>query len=188
MSATPSTPKPGEPAPLFREQALTQAGAKQYGTVLLFQTRANRLIEILALLLTLCLVALLSLASYTQKAPLHGVLQPAAGSGGRLEALAEVPVQFAARLHPGTPVSIRYAAYPFQQFGQFRGTVEQVELVPPSDPDGIEAARYRAHIRLAPLAPDARHEAIPLQPGMAFDASARLETRRLYRWLLASGA
>ncbi|MBU9213863.1 hypothetical protein MJS38_28325, partial [Burkholderia gladioli] len=188
MSTMPSIPPPGKPAPLFREQALAQAGAKQYGTVLLFQTRANRLIEIMALLLTLCLLALLSFASYTQKAPLHGVLRPAAGSGGQLEALAEVPAQFAARLHPGSPVSIRYAAYPFQQFGQGRGVVEQVELVPPADPDGVEAARYRAHIRLVQRAEDDRHGALVLQAGMAFDATARLETRRLYRWLLASGA
>jgi multidrug efflux pump subunit AcrA (membrane-fusion protein) len=118
------------------------------------------------------------------------VLANLSPAGSPLEAELYVSSRAAGFAQPGMPVQIRYQAYPFQKFGQFRGTVSEVSRSPLADAPAAEGARrssealYRIRVTLArqdvPLAGAAR----PLMAGMALDASLLLETRKLYEWLL----
>jgi membrane fusion protein len=95
----------------------------------------------------------------------------------------------------GDPVLIRYAAFPYQKFGQHRGIVESVArtALPSSDLFAAGAASagandteplYRITVRLASQSVIAYGRAEALQSGMALEADVLRETRKLYEWVL----
>ena len=109
-------------------------------------------------------------------------------AGSPLQAELRVSARAAVFAKPGMPVQIRYRAYPFEEFGQFVGTITDISRIPLADAahaeEGHGEALYRVRVALArqdvPFAGTSR----PLMPGMALDASLLLETRKLYAWLL----
>lgn len=94
----------------------------------------------------------------------------------------------------GAPVVLRYAAYPFQRYGLYRGTVTESTRAPLDvvQTGGTAASSVTAangapvyRILVAPrtnyVSVDGRPKA--LEAGMRVDADIALEKHRLYRWL-----
>lgn len=89
---------------------------------------------------------------------------------------------------PGTPVAMRYAGFPYQQYGVQRGTVIAIAR------GALSAEEIHARTGLAATAPAwrvlvalerQRIGARGLSAQMRVDAELRLERRRLYEYLLA---
>ncbi|MBL8330534.1 MAG: HlyD family efflux transporter periplasmic adaptor subunit [Rubrivivax sp.] len=104
-----------------------------------------------------------------------------------------VPSRSAGFVKPGTPVQVRYDAYPYQKFGQHRGKVVAVSAA------AVSAADLPPQLALQPapgetlfavtvalpgqtMGPAGRP--LPLQVGMRVQADLLHETRRLYEWIL----
>lgn len=103
--------------------------------------------------------------------------------GSALQAELDVPSRSVAFVRLGTPVWLRYDAYPHSMFGQHLGTVVRIDV-------GVAAAdgrvSHRVLVRLASQQLNvAAGQSYPLMPGLALHASLRLEERRLVEWLLA---
>jgi membrane fusion protein len=86
----------------------------------------------------------------------------------------------------GGEVRLRYAAFPYQKFGQAQGSVVSVSEVPLAAT--AAAARgepvYRVVVALRSQAVMAYGAPRRLLPGMEVEADVLLETRRLYEWAL----
>jgi membrane fusion protein len=113
----------------------------------------------------------------------------------RLEAELLVPAAAAGQLRSGLPVYLRYDAYPYQQYGQFRARLYEVSraalTADTAGADETAAAAtqgtqryFRARATLESQSLRWRGRAMPLRPGASFSASIAIETRRLYQWLL----
>lgn len=120
-------------------------------------------------------------------------------AGAVLEARLYAPSRAIGFVAVGDEVLLRYAAYPYQKFGRYRGTVtavSQASLLPAelAGVAGSAAAAMPADARGEPLyaltvALDAQTVSVygaaqPLRAGLAVEADVRLETRRLYEWVL----
>ncbi|WP_349963434.1 HlyD family efflux transporter periplasmic adaptor subunit [Rhizobium sp. ZPR3] len=94
----------------------------------------------------------------------------------------------------GNKVLMRYAAFPYQKFGQYTGVVTKISRVTIKSQDGTEqgdaaaqaqrTASYRISVR-----PDSQNviaygKREPLRAGMAVEAELMLDTRPLYQWIL----
>ncbi len=105
------------------------------------------------------------------------------------------PASAVGLLRAGQSVRIRYDAFPFQRFGQHRGTVASVAGLPlsandlaalPLPPAGLGVpggeSRYRVVVTL-----DAQPSPMPqpLRAGMALQADVALESRRWIEWMFA---
>lgn len=121
-------------------------------------------------------------------------LQPLATllpSGSPMEAHLFAPSRAIGFVERGQEVRVRFAAYPFQKFGQFGGEVAQVsrvalapaELPPqlalPVPPESL----YRITVRLAAPHVMAYGQAQPLSAGMQLEADVMLDRRRLIEWI-----
>lgn len=105
-----------------------------------------------------------------------------------------VPSAAVGFVHVGDPVLIRYQAYPYQKFGQYRGTVASIartalsaaELGAGGMPPAVlgDGTFYRVTVRLAAQDVTAYGKPVPLQAGMALQADILQERRRLYEWVL----
>jgi membrane fusion protein len=99
-----------------------------------------------------------------------------------LEAELYAPTRAIGFVHPGTEVQIRYDAYPYQKFGQFRGEVREVSASPL--PGSNAEPLYRIRVRLDAQAIPALGAQHRLKPGMQLAASLVLEHRTLAEWAL----
>ena len=113
----------------------------------------------------------------------------------QLEAELYAPSRAVGFLKPGMDVVLRYPAYPYQKFGQYRGQVREIagsalraeELAMPGTPTAAGPASeplYRVRVKLDRQAVTAYGANQPLRSGMALEASVLLEQRRLYEWVL----
>lgn len=96
----------------------------------------------------------------------------------------------------GQPVLLRYAAFPYQKFGFYRGTVTSIAraAVNPADFSTALAGLtslydagepvYRIRVALGRQTVTAYGEELPLQAGLAVEADIMLESRRLIEWVL----
>ena len=114
-------------------------------------------------------------------------------AGSPMEAELFVPSRAIGFIKPGTAVLLRYTAFPFQKFGQQRGTVHEVgrSALPPGDVHDLTRAPgaggepvYRVRVRLERQTVQAHGQAQALKAGMQLQASLVLERRRLYEWML----
>lgn len=116
-------------------------------------------------------------------------------AGSHFEAELYAPSRAAGFVKPGMEVLLRYQAYPYQKFGQYRGEVreissttmraEDLSLPGTTLPSGASAEPlYRVRVKLDRQAVTAYGVDRPLKSGMMLDASVLLETRRLYEWIL----
>lgn len=98
-------------------------------------------------------------------------------------------------VHVGDPVRIRYRAYPYQKFGQYRARVSSIARTALSvgelSTSGIQAidgrgggAFYRVTAALDVQTVAVYGKPQPLQAGMALQADILQERRRLYEWVL----
>lgn len=113
---------------------------------------------------------------------------------GKLEAHLYAPSRAVGFLEPGQRVRLRYAAYPYQKFGQYEGTVAQVSRtalaaneVPPqlatmAQQAGAEGL-YRITVALAQPTVLAYGKPQPLTAGMQLEADILQDTRTLIEWV-----
>lgn len=119
-------------------------------------------------------------------------------SGSVLEAELYVPTRAAGFVRPGTEVLLRYDAFPYQKFGQFKGAVREVALaaVSTSDLRGLECQTqaipdksepvYLMRVRLERQSVATSSGELPIKPGMQLSASLVMEHRTLAAWAFGS--
>ncbi|MEA3035238.1 MAG: rane fusion protein [Sphingomonadales bacterium] len=111
---------------------------------------------------------------------------PAAGA---MTFTAFAPSRSVGMVRAGQRAQIRIDAFPYRRFGSVSGSVESVSrsvILPGevAEPVRLQEPSYRIRIRLDRAQVQADSGPIPLQPGMAGDASILLERRSLLNWLL----
>jgi membrane fusion protein len=109
--------------------------------------------------------------------------------GAHMDAHLYVPSRAIGFVKVGTPVAVRYDAFPFQKFGQYRGHVSEVSRVAlsPAELREISADReplYRVTMALDEQTVLANGAQVPVEDGMKLEADLLLETRRIYEWML----
>ncbi|HML29567.1 MAG TPA: HlyD family efflux transporter periplasmic adaptor subunit, partial [Hyphomicrobium sp.] len=115
-------------------------------------------------------------------------------SDGRLQANLFVDSSAIGFVEKGAVVMLRYAAFPFQRFGLYRGVVTEVTRAPVESGDALDASGlkdsdkarggvYRIVVRPDRKTVTAYGEERALEAGMRVEADIALEKRPLYRWL-----
>jgi membrane fusion protein len=108
------------------------------------------------------------------------------------------PTRSAGFIEPGQAVKLRYAAYPYQKFGQHQGVVTSVDKTPYAPQElppqvvaalqtGSQAsteATYRITVRLQQQTIEAYGKPQLLKPGMLVEADIVQRTQRIYEWML----
>lgn len=101
-----------------------------------------------------------------------------------------VPVRSIAFVEPGQILDIRYDAFPYQKFGLYSGTVNQVSesIILPDEfnHSGVPISEpvYRITANLLNNNVKAYGRYIPLKVGMTLTADIQLGERTLFQWLL----
>jgi membrane fusion protein len=119
-----------------------------------------------------------------ESAPLAVVVPK--GSG--LHAQLLVPTRAIGFVQPGQEVVLRYDAFPFQRFGQYRGSVEQVSQTvwSPGERVGPLQVRepvYRVDVKLDSQLIAAGAQKLPLRSGMLVNADILQEKRTVWEWV-----
>lgn len=113
----------------------------------------------------------------------------------QLKAQMLVPSKDIGFLKKGDKVLLRYAAFPYQKFGQYPGQVTRISRAPLRQDeikllvDGGAAAPSSTAIYRITVQPDSSYampygRKVPLQAGMQVEAHILVETRPLYQWIL----
>lgn len=108
--------------------------------------------------------------------------------GGGLHAELLVPTRAIGFIKPGDEVVLRYEAFPFQRFGQYRGTVERVSRTvwAPGERLGAMTVKepvYRVDVKLERQDVATGGESFPLRAGMLLSADILLEKRSVLEWV-----
>lgn len=122
--------------------------------------------------------------SVAADAPLAMVLPK--GSGLHVELL--VPTRAIGFLKKGAEVVLRYEAFPYERFGQYRGVISDIgrNVWTAGERVGPLAAKepvYRVDVTLERQAVAALGQEFPLRPGMLVNADLLLEKQTLLQWL-----
>ena len=108
------------------------------------------------------------------------------GSGMHVELL--VPTRAIGFLAPGQEVVLRYEAFPYERFGQYRGRITNIgrNVWTSGERIGPLLARepvYRVDVSLERQSVAALGQEFPLRPGMLVNADLLLEKRTLLEWV-----
>ena len=122
--------------------------------------------------------------SVANDAPLATVLPK--GSGLHVELL--VPTRAIGFITKGQEVVLRYEAFPYERFGQYRGVVSDIgrNVWTQGDRIGPLSARepvYRVDVTLDKQVVNALGQDFQLRPGMLVNADLLLEKRTLLEWI-----
>ena len=122
--------------------------------------------------------------SIAADAPLATVLPK--GSGLHVELL--VPTRAIGFITKGQEVVLRYEAFPYERFGQYRGVVTDIgrNVWTQGDRIGPLSAKepvYRVDVSLDKQSVTALGQEFPLRPGMLVNADLLLEKRTLLEWI-----
>ncbi len=123
-----------------------------------------------------------------------GVLASLVPDNAALEALLYVPSTAIGFIKQGQSVRMSYDAFPYQRFGQYRGTVRSVSqtdmpMQSNSNSGGGDNNKDRRAVFLVRVALEqdsvqAYGTAIRLHPGLTLTADVEIDRRRLIRWML----
>ena len=187
-------------AGLFRDEVLQERRVQFLGAIRIGRNPSFTVVTAVALLLAGALAAYASWGEITRKARLAGVLVDAAGTPnapGALAAHLYATSRSVAFIHPGQPVRLRLAAYPYQKFGMARGEVSSVARTPlngrdlPAVPASALSSGTIGHepvyvvtVALEKQSVEAAGRSEPLQAGMTLEADVAQERRRIWQWLL----
>jgi membrane fusion protein len=113
-------------------------------------------------------------------------------ANARLRAELYIPSRAIGFIRTGSPVLLRYQAFPFQKFGHGRGQVSTVSktALPIGELNALAASGgsgeplYKITVDLTAQNMKAYGKAEPLQAGMLLEADVLQDTRRLYEWVL----
>ncbi len=108
------------------------------------------------------------------------------GSGLHVQLL--VPTRAIGFVQPGNEVVLRYDAFPFQRFGQHRGTVERIGRAVWSSgekvgPVNVREPVYRVDVKLDRQTVAAGGQEMQLMPGMLVSADILQEKRTVFEWV-----
>jgi membrane fusion protein len=108
--------------------------------------------------------------------------------GSGLHAQLLVPTRAIGFVQPGQEVVLRYDAFPFQRFGQYRGTVEQVSRTVWSAGEKVGQVTVREPVYRVDVRLDAQYvvsgdQRLALRPGMSVNADILQEKRRVWEWV-----
>lgn len=122
--------------------------------------------------------------SVAADAPLATILPK--GSGLHVELL--VPTRAIGFLEKGKEVVLRYEAFPYERFGQYRGVIQDIgrNVWTAGERIGPLSAKepvYRVDVKLERQAVAALGQEYPLRPGMLVNADLLLEKRTLLEWI-----
>jgi membrane fusion protein len=122
--------------------------------------------------------------SIAADAPLATVLPQ--GSGLHVELL--VPTRAIGFVRQGAEVVLRYEAFPYERFGQYKGVITGIgnNVWTQGERIGPLSARepvYRVDVKLERQSVAALGQEFPLRPGMLVNADLLLEKRTLLEWL-----
>ena len=164
------------------EQIRRQASELQQGSVQEEAKRENVIRAPVAGVLTN--IAAARGETVAESAPLAVVVPK--GSG--LHAQLLVPTRAIGFVAPGQEVVLRYDAFPFQRFGQYRGTVERVSRTVWSagekvGPLTVREPVYRVDVRLDAQYVTAGEQKLPLRSGMMVNADILQEKRKVWEWV-----
>jgi membrane fusion protein len=121
-------------------------------------------------------------------APTQPVMQ-VLGANTQLEAEVYAPTRAIGFVSVGQEVRLMYDAFPYEQYGTFRGTITEISrsAIAPQDvtaPIKPETTTYRVRIRLDEQSVMAFGQAYPVQPGMTLKANIILERQSFFSWLM----
>jgi membrane fusion protein len=105
-------------------------------------------------------------------------------ASSQLEAHLAVPGAAVGFIAPGDEVLLRYAAYPYQKFGQHRGRVARISRNALAAGEGGGEPTYRVVVALERQSVRAAGMQRPLRPGLVLEADILGERRRLWEWLV----
>ena len=176
-----------EPAILLKTQAQVEQASRQISELQegLAQAEAKRESVIRAPMTGVVTnIAVNRGQSVAADAPFATVLPK--GSGLHVELL--VPTRAIGFLTKGQEVVLRYEAFPFERFGQYRGSVSDIgrNVWTPGERIGTLTAKepvYRVDVNLERQAVAALGQEFPLRPGMLVNADLLLERRTLLEWI-----
>ena len=119
----------------------------------------------------------------------HAPVVTVVPDAGRLEVHFDASDTAVAHVREGDEVLLRYAAFPHQQYGQYRGVVESVTQAPVVDAGTGDEADAPVNLYRVVVVPEIDHvgldgERFDLQIGMTVEADVNLESRRLYEWII----
>jgi membrane fusion protein len=108
--------------------------------------------------------------------------------GSLLHAQLLVPTRAIGFIEAGNAVVLRYEAFPFQRFGQYRGKVASVgrTVWSPGERVGpltVKEPAYRIEVALEQQGIRTNAQEIPLRPGMLLNADILLEKRTVFEWV-----
>jgi membrane fusion protein len=108
--------------------------------------------------------------------------------GSGLHAQLLVPTRAIGFVQPGQAVVLRYDAFPFQRFGQYRGRVERVSSTvwSPGEKVGSMTVRepvYRVDVKIDSQTVASGAQTLPLRPGMSVNADILQEKRKVWEWV-----
>ena len=108
------------------------------------------------------------------------------GSGMHVELL--VPTRAIGFIKPGQEVLLRYEAFPYERFGQYRGLVADIgrSVLTQGDRIGPLSAKepmYRVDVKMERQNVTALGQDFALRPGMLVNADLLLEKRTLLEWV-----
>ena len=108
--------------------------------------------------------------------------------GSGLHAQLLVPTRAIGFIEPGNDVVLRYDAFPFQRFGQYKGKVRSVgrTVWSPGERVGAIAVHepvYRIEVALDQQSVRSGAQEFPLRPGMVVNADILLEKRTVFEWV-----
>ncbi|HET9651421.1 MAG TPA: HlyD family efflux transporter periplasmic adaptor subunit [Usitatibacter sp.] len=108
------------------------------------------------------------------------------GSGMHVELL--VPTRAIGFLKPGQEVVLRYEAFPYERFGQYRGSIKEIgrSVWTAGERVGPLQARepvYRVDVALESQTVSALGQQLALRPGMLVNADLLLERRTILEWI-----
>lgn len=114
-----------------------------------------------------------------------------------LEAQLFAPSRTAGFVAPGQSVYLRYAAYPYQKFGLYKGRITAISATPFAASElppnlaqqliaqaGSQEALYRINVQLEQQAVFAYGQNHPLKAGLTLDADVLQDRRRIWEWVL----
>jgi membrane fusion protein len=107
---------------------------------------------------------------------------------GSLRAYLLVPTRASGFIRAGNSVVLRYEAFPFQRFGQYRGQVDDVSrnVWAPNEKMGPFVVRepvYRVDVKLEQQKVMAGGQELALRQGMILSADILLEKRTVFEWV-----
>lgn len=101
-------------------------------------------------------------------------------------------------INPGDTINIRYAAFPYEKYGQFPGRIVSVSSAPassrelegyssaPRGPNGaVSGALYKTIVALDNASLNWRNQPLSFSSGMLAQSTLFLEKRPLYQWMLS---